>query len=237
MRSSHLFFFLPSPHGVSLQATWHVRLKEIGHFETWTFSRKHLVIWGELGNLWWNYIPFWKHYLQKSWKLMGGILGYNSFLIPSLQLWLKWIQWHGPPRSFRSFSAFSSWICRKINRQVNNTWRLFMASTESHRRVASGKKTWKTYRFKHGSGATQPTFANRSQGTFISTHMISEHVIAGGRFLSNLPLHLLVTSHCPVFVIVRTDTLQGTNISHLRKRKIIFQSVFVGDMLVSWRIS
>lgn len=26
------------------------------------------------------------------------------------------------PRSFRSFSAFSSWICRKINRQVNSTW-------------------------------------------------------------------------------------------------------------------
>ena len=33
------------------------------------------------------------------------------------------------------------------------------------------------------------------------------------------------------------DTLLGTNISHLRKRKIIFKSVLVGDMLVPGRIS
>ena len=30
-------------------------------------------------------------------------------------------------------------------------------------------------------------------------------------------------------------TLQGINISHLRKRKIIFKMPFLGDMLVPWR--
>ena len=32
------------------------------------------------------------------------------------------------------------------------------------------------------------------------------------------------------------DTLQGINISHLGKRKIIFKMPFWGDMLVSWRV-
>ena len=31
-------------------------------------------------------------------------------------------------------------------------------------------------------------------------------------------------------------TLQGINISHLGKRKIIFKMPFLGDMLVSWRV-
>ena len=35
---------------------------------------------------------------------------------------------------------------------------------------------------------------------------------------------------------IKTITLQGTNISHLRKRKIIFKMPFFGDMLVSWRV-
>ena len=33
-----------------------------------------------------------------------------------------------------------------------------------------------------------------------------------------------------------TDTLQGINISHLGKRKIIFKMPFLGDMLVPWRV-
>ena len=32
-------------------------------------------------------------------------------------------------------------------------------------------------------------------------------------------------------------TLQGTNISHLGKRNIIFKMPFLGDMLVPWRVS
>ena len=32
------------------------------------------------------------------------------------------------------------------------------------------------------------------------------------------------------------STLQGINISHLGKRKIIFKMAFLGDMLVSWRV-
>ena len=32
------------------------------------------------------------------------------------------------------------------------------------------------------------------------------------------------------------STLQGTNISHLGKRKIIFKMPFLGDMLVPWRV-
>ena len=31
-------------------------------------------------------------------------------------------------------------------------------------------------------------------------------------------------------------TLQGTNISHLGKRKIIFKIPFLGDMLIPWRV-
>jgi len=31
-------------------------------------------------------------------------------------------------------------------------------------------------------------------------------------------------------------TLQGINISHLEKRKIIFKMPFLGDMLVPWRV-
>ena len=35
---------------------------------------------------------------------------------------------------------------------------------------------------------------------------------------------------------IESDTLQGINISHLGKRKIIFKMPFLGDMLVSWRV-
>jgi len=33
------------------------------------------------------------------------------------------------------------------------------------------------------------------------------------------------------------DTLQGINISHLGKRKIIFKMPFLRDMLVPWRVN
>ena len=33
------------------------------------------------------------------------------------------------------------------------------------------------------------------------------------------------------------DTLEGINISHLAKRKIIFKMPFLGDMLVPWRVT
>ena len=33
------------------------------------------------------------------------------------------------------------------------------------------------------------------------------------------------------------DTLQGTNISHLGKRKIIFKMPFLGERLVPWRVA
>ena len=35
----------------------------------------------------------------------------------------------------------------------------------------------------------------------------------------------------------KSHTLQGINISHLGKRKIIFKMPFLGDMLVPWRVS
>ena len=40
----------------------------------------------------------------------------------------------------------------------------------------------------------------------------------------------------PFGCIKNTCTLQGTNISHLGKRKIIFKMPFLGDMLVPWRV-
>ena len=39
-----------------------------------------------------------------------------------------------------------------------------------------------------------------------------------------------------VFFSPPSSTLQGTNISHLGKRKIIFKIPFLGDMLVPWRV-
>ena len=36
--------------------------------------------------------------------------------------------------------------------------------------------------------------------------------------------------------LCQEDTLQGINISHLGKRKIIFKMPFLGDMLVPWRV-
>ena len=36
---------------------------------------------------------------------------------------------------------------------------------------------------------------------------------------------------------LQSNTLQGINISHLGKRKIIFKMAFLGDMLVSWRVN
>ena len=39
------------------------------------------------------------------------------------------------------------------------------------------------------------------------------------------------------FHLVIETTLQGINISHLGKRKIIFKMPFWGDMLVPWRVS
>ena len=37
--------------------------------------------------------------------------------------------------------------------------------------------------------------------------------------------------------VMKVGTLQGINISHLGKRKIIFKMPFWGDMLVSWRVA
>ena len=37
-------------------------------------------------------------------------------------------------------------------------------------------------------------------------------------------------------VLLISDTLQGINISHLGKRKIVFKMPFWGDMLVPWRV-
>ena len=36
--------------------------------------------------------------------------------------------------------------------------------------------------------------------------------------------------------VIDCDTLQGINISHLGKRKIIFKMPFLGDMLIPWRV-
>ena len=50
-------------------------------------------------------------------------------------------------------------------------------------------------------------------------------------------IHCLTdSSECP-WAGDKTTTLQGINISHFGKRKIIFKMPFLGDMLVSWRVS
>ena len=40
-----------------------------------------------------------------------------------------------------------------------------------------------------------------------------------------------------MFFVPKRGTLQGINISHLGKRKIIFKMPFLGDMLVPWRVT
>ena len=40
----------------------------------------------------------------------------------------------------------------------------------------------------------------------------------------------------PLSQIQKERTLQGINISHLGKRKLIFKMPFLGDMLVPWRV-
>ena len=51
----------------------------------------------------------------------------------------------------------------------------------------------------------------------------------------------ILTWHPPPLPIIpcttRIITFQGTNISHLGKRKIIFKMQFFGDMLIPWRVS
>ena len=46
--------------------------------------------------------------------------------------------------------------------------------------------------------------------------------------------------HCYVGRVITPNedrtTLQGINISHIGKRKIIFKMPFLGDMLVPWRV-
>ena len=49
-------------------------------------------------------------------------------------------------------------------------------------------------------------------------------------------MSLLVAARVVVLKVYKTDTLQGINISHLGKRKIIFKMPFFGDMLVPWRV-
>ena len=41
---------------------------------------------------------------------------------------------------------------------------------------------------------------------------------------------------CWQMIDCQGSTLQGTNISHLGKRKIIFKMPFLGDMLIPWRV-
>jgi len=51
-------------------------------------------------------------------------------------------------------------------------------------------------------------------------------------------VHTDISKSCHVgFTIFSKEvTLQETNISHLGKRKIIFKTPVVGDMLVPWRV-
>ena len=49
--------------------------------------------------------------------------------------------------------------------------------------------------------------------------------------------YCITTRPSTMVVICKTSTLQVTNISHLRKRNIIFKSALVGDVLVPSRVS
>ena len=51
-----------------------------------------------------------------------------------------------------------------------------------------------------------------------------------------LAVHTYHEKYIDNFYSWNTSTLQGINISHLGKRKIIFKMPFFGDMLVPWRV-
>ena len=64
----------------------------------------------------------------------------------------------------------------------------------------------------------------------------------GGRLHVHHWYWAFLASHYPIFDCLLSSlsqagyTLQGINISHLGKRKIIFKMPFLGDMLVPWRV-
>ena len=54
---------------------------------------------------------------------------------------------------------------------------------------------------------------------------------------AKLPSQLLLVQRVIHMGEKKLGTLQGINISHLGKRKIIFKMPFFGDMLVPWRVT
>ena len=64
------------------------------------------------------------------------------------------------------------------------------------------------------------------QVTFLTSQVLRFRQLAGWR---NSPRLVILG-------IWKRNTIQGTNISHLGKRKIIFKMPCLGDMLVAWRV-
>ena len=71
--------------------------------------------------------------------------------------------------------------------------------------------------------------SNHQETTYIDGHHEQHHEVV--KMASLLP------PRKGGFVPSLKTTLQGINISHLGKRKIIFKMTFLGDMLVPWRVT
>ena len=73
---------------------------------------------------------------------------------------------------------------------------------------------------------------------FCKSLWASDHLLTLRQLRSHLPKKrkgsCIYFKSC-IKVVIEGDTLQGINISHLGKRKIIFKMPFLGDMLVPWR--
>ena len=71
-------------------------------------------------------------------------------------------------------------------------------------------------------------------GVYIPWYMLSlGYQFAGTNIGATVSSHPCLSLSC----FVCSHTLQGINISHLGKRKIIFKMPFWGDMLVPWRVA
>ena len=92
----------------------------------------------------------------------------------------------------------------------------------------SDQEAWKGYiaKKRRVNGNLQTFTRHYGAVQQISLKFLQKHLSCDQK-LQNPPW-----CQCPVFV----GTLQGINISHLGKRKIIFKMPFWGDMLVPWRV-
>ncbi len=102
------------------------------------------------------------------------------------------------------------------------------------------KDSWEFSSTLHWRTWRQPSNRNRGTHGFPAGHKMTGAKMPTSNLLGNRwRLDPLWKHHDYIFVLfiyIYLYTLQGTNMSHLGKRKIIFKSALIGDMLVPRRV-